>query len=79
MSIAQPADGFEIELPPSLRAERRGDIAILTLTRAAEAQRARRSDRARHRGFFEALPADVKAVVLPPRASISPPASISAN
>jgi enoyl-CoA hydratase/carnithine racemase len=64
VSTAQPADGFEIELPPSLRAERRGDIAILTLMRSHKRNALDDPTVFGIEAFFEALPEGVKAVVL---------------
>jgi enoyl-CoA hydratase/carnithine racemase len=64
VSTAQPADGFEIELPPSLRAERRGDIAVLTLRRAHKRNALDDPTVFGIEAFFEALPDEIKAVVL---------------
>ncbi len=64
MSTAQPADGFDIELPRTLRAERRDDIAILTLTRAEKRNALDDPTVFAIEAFFDALPVAVKAVVL---------------
>ena len=64
MPAAKDHGRFAINLPSSLRAERRGDIAIVRLARA---QKRNALDDATVLGLetlFEALPEDVKAVVL---------------
>ena len=64
MSIAHSVSGFEVELPRSLKAERRDDIAILTLTRVEKRNALNDPTVFGIEAFFDALPADVKAVVL---------------
>jgi (methylthio)acryloyl-CoA hydratase len=56
--------GFDIELPASLKAERRGDIAVLIIARAQK--RNALDDRTVFaiEAFFAALPPEIKAVVL---------------
>ncbi len=58
------AGGFEIELPRTLKAERRDDIAILTLTRAQKRNALDDPTVFGIEAFFDALPEDIKAVVL---------------
>ncbi len=64
MSTLHPADGFGIELPASLRAERRDPIAILTLTRAHKRNALDDPTVFGIEAFFDALPEDIRAVVL---------------
>ncbi len=64
MSIAHSVSGFEVELPRSLKAERRDDIAILTLTRVEKRNALNDPTVFGIEAFFDALPAAVKAVVL---------------
>ena len=64
MNTAQPAGGFEVPLPPTLRAERRDDIAILTLARAQKRNALDDPTVFGIEAFFDALPDAVKAVVL---------------
>jgi enoyl-CoA hydratase/carnithine racemase len=56
--------GFPIELPRSLEAERRGDIAILWLARPEKRNALDDPTVAGIDAFFGALPDDIKAVVL---------------
>ncbi len=64
MSAAHSASGFGIELPPSLKAERRGDVAVLTLARAHKRNALDDPTVFAIDAFFEALPDEIKAVVL---------------
>lgn len=64
MSTAHSAGGFEIELPRTLKAERRGDIAILTLMRAQKRNALDDPTVFGIEAFFDALPEEIKAVVL---------------
>ena len=56
--------GFDLELPPSLKAERRDDIAVLTLARAQKRNALNDPTVFGIETFFEGLPVDIKAVVL---------------
>ena len=72
--MAQP------RLPKSLKVERRGAVAILTLARPEKRNALNDATVLGLETFFQTLPAGVKAVVLAARGQrISPPASISAN
>ena len=62
MSAAK--SGFDITLPRSLRAERRNDIAILSLTRAEKRNAIDDPTVFGIEEFFAALPDAIKAVVL---------------
>ena len=67
------------KLPKSLKVERRGAVAIVTLARPEKRNALNDTTVLGLETFFETLPAGVKAVVLTAKASISPPASISPN
>jgi enoyl-CoA hydratase/carnithine racemase len=56
--------GFEIALPPSLKAEKRGDIAILALSRPEKCNALNNAMIYGIEAFFASLPATIKAVVL---------------
>jgi enoyl-CoA hydratase/carnithine racemase len=62
--VSAAKSGFDIELPRSLRAERRGDIAILSLNRPQKRNAIDDPTVAGIEAFFSALPDAVKAVVL---------------
>ena len=64
MSAAKSGSGFDLHLPRSLRAERRGDIAILALARAQKRNAIDDPTVAGIEAFFAGLPDDIKAVVL---------------
>ena len=63
-------------LPASLAATRQGDIAILRLSRPEKRNALDDETIVGIETFFTALPDGIGAVLLPARASISPPASI---
>jgi len=62
--VSAAKSGFDITLPRSLRAERRNDIAILSLTRAEKRNAIDDPTVAGIEAFFSALPDAIKAVVL---------------
>ena len=64
MSAAKTDSGFDVELPRSLKAERRDDIAMLHLARPEKRNAIDDPTGARHRRFFAALPDGIKAVVV---------------
>jgi enoyl-CoA hydratase/carnithine racemase len=64
VSAAKPGSGFDIQLPRSLKAERRGDIAILFLARAEKRNALDDPTVLGIETFFTALPDGIKAVVL---------------
>ena len=60
-----PATSAEFaDLPPTLRAERRGDVAVLTLSRPEKRNALDDPTVAGIETFFSALPQDIRAVVL---------------
>lgn len=61
---AQPSETLRIDLPPSLAAERRGDVAILRLCRPEKRNALNDATVQGIEIFFAALPEDVKAVVI---------------
>ena len=64
MSAAKSGSGFDIQLPRSLKAERRDDVAILTLARAEKRNAINDPTVFGIEAFFEALPDGIRAVVL---------------
>jgi len=62
--VSKSAGGFDVELPPSLKAERRGDIAILFLARPEKRNAIDDPTVFGIEEFFAALPDAIKAVVL---------------
>ena len=62
--MSKSAGGFDVELPPSLKAERRGDIAILFLARPEKRNAIDDPTVFGIEEFFAALPDAIKAVVL---------------
>jgi (methylthio)acryloyl-CoA hydratase len=64
VSATRPDSGFDIPLPPSLRAERRGAIALLRLARPEKRNAIDDPTVLGIETFFVSLPDDVKAVVL---------------
>jgi enoyl-CoA hydratase/carnithine racemase len=64
MSGARGAGGFAGDLPPSLVAERRGNVAVLRLARAAKRNALDDATIAGLETFFASLPDDIRAVVL---------------
>ncbi len=64
MSAATSGSGFGIKLPPSLRAERRDPVAILSLARAQKRNALDDVTVAGIEAFFAELPDGIKAVVL---------------
>ena len=62
--MSKSAGGFDVELPPSLKAERRGDIAILFLARPEKRNAIDDPTVFGIEAFFAALPDAIKAVVL---------------
>ena len=62
--MSKPASGFDIALPRTLRAERRGHIAILRLARAEKRNALDDPTVFGIEAFFTALPDDIKSVVL---------------
>lgn len=62
--MSKPASGFEIPLPRTLRAERRGNIAVLRLARAEKRNALDDPTVFGIEAFFTALPDDIKSVVL---------------
>lgn len=64
MSAADKDHAFDCELPPSLQAERREEIALLRLTRQEKRNALNDTTIFGIERFFKALPADVKAVIV---------------
>jgi len=64
VSAATSGSGFDIALPASLKAERRGEVAILTLARSHKRNALDDPTVFGIEAFFTALPDDIKAVVL---------------
>ena len=64
MSAPSSATGFDVPLPASLKAERRGDIAVLTLARAQKRNALDDPTVLGIETFFTALPGEIRAVVL---------------
>ncbi len=62
--MSKSGSGFDIQLPRSLKAERRGDIAILSLARAQKRNAIDDPTVLGIEAFFTALPDGIKAVVL---------------
>jgi enoyl-CoA hydratase/carnithine racemase len=62
--MAKPVADFPFELPPSLAAERRGEIALLRLARAQKRNALDDDTVAGIEIFFTALPDDIRAVVV---------------
>src|SRR5919204_5260379 len=63
-AVSKSAGGFDIELPRSLKAERRGEIAILFLARPQKRNAIDDPTVSGIEAFFAALPDTIKAVVL---------------
>jgi enoyl-CoA hydratase/carnithine racemase len=64
VSAATSGSGFDIALPPSLKAERRGEVAVLTLARSQKRNALNDPTVFGIEAFFAALPDDIKAAVL---------------
>src|SRR5215471_6208152 len=64
IAVSKSASGFDVELPRSLKAERRGDIAVLFLARAEKRNAIDDPTVFGIEAFFAALPDAIKAVVL---------------
>jgi enoyl-CoA hydratase/carnithine racemase len=64
VSAATSGSGFDIGLPPSLKAERRDDIAVLTLARPQKRNALDDPTVLGIEKFFDALPDGIKTVVL---------------
>jgi (methylthio)acryloyl-CoA hydratase len=64
VSAAKPDSGFDVELPRSLKAERRGDLAVLRLARPEKRNAIDDPTVLGIERFFAALPDGIKAVVL---------------
>src|SRR5512133_339644 len=64
IAVSKAASGFDVELPRSLKAERRGDIAILFLARPEKRNAIDDPTVSGIEAFFAALPDTIKAVVL---------------
>src|SRR5262249_30539070 len=64
VSSAKSASGFDVELPRSLRADRRDPIAVLSLARPDKRNAIDDPTLAGIEAFFAALPDGIKAVVL---------------
>lgn len=64
MSPAKAKDGFGVDLPSSLRAERRGEIALLLLSRPNKRNAIDDETVLGIETFFASLPADLKAIVI---------------
>jgi enoyl-CoA hydratase/carnithine racemase len=64
VDAAPPGSSLEVELPPSLRAERRDELAFLWLARPQKRNALDDATVAGIEAFFTALPETVKAVVL---------------
>ncbi len=63
-TAAEPDDGLRMDLPTSLKAERRGNIAVLWLARAHKRNALDRATVLGIEMFFGQLPDDIRAVVL---------------
>src|SRR2546429_639404 len=64
IAVSKSGGGFDVELPRSLKAERRGEIAILFLARPQKRNAIDDPTVAGIEAFFAALPDAIKAVVL---------------
>jgi len=64
MSPAKAKDGFGMDLPSSLRTERRGEIALLLLSRPNKRNAIDDETVLGIEAFFTSLPADVRAIVI---------------
>src|SRR5499425_2097096 len=64
IAVSKSASGFDVELPRSLKAERRGDIAVLRLARPEKRNAIDDPTVFGIEAFFAALPDAIKAVVL---------------
>jgi len=64
VSAPSSASGFDVPLPASLKAERHGDIAVLTLARPHKRNALDDPTVLGIETFFTALPGEIKAVVL---------------
>jgi enoyl-CoA hydratase/carnithine racemase len=64
VSAAKSDSGFNVQLPRSLKAERRDDVAILSLARAQKRNAIDDPTVSGIEAFFTALPEGIKAVVL---------------
>src|SRR5262245_21508580 len=64
IAVSKSASGFDVELPRSLKAERRDDIAVLFLARAEKRNAIDDPTVFGIEAFFAALPDAIKAVVL---------------
>src|SRR5215510_12386796 len=64
IAVSKSASGFDVELPRSLKAERRDDIAVLFLARAEKRNAIDDPTVFGIEAFFAALPDTIKAVVL---------------
>jgi (methylthio)acryloyl-CoA hydratase len=64
MSPAKAKDDFALNLPSSLRAERRGEVALLLLSRPQKRNAIDDETVLGIEAFFASLPADVKAIVI---------------
>jgi enoyl-CoA hydratase/carnithine racemase len=64
IAVSKSTGGFDVELPRSLKAERRGEIAILFLARPQKRNAIDDATVAGIEAFFAALPDAIKAVVL---------------
>jgi enoyl-CoA hydratase/carnithine racemase len=64
MPVSAAKTGFDVKLPPSLKAERRNDVAILTIARPHKRNALDDTTVFGIEAFFAALPGDIKAAVL---------------
>ncbi len=64
MPVSAAKTGFDVKLPPSLKAERRKDVAILTIARPHKRNALDDTTVFGIEAFFAALPDDIKAAVL---------------
>src|SRR5262249_57208646 len=64
IAVSKSASGSDVQLPRSLKAERRGDIAVLFLARAEKRNAIDDPTVFGIEAFFAALPDAIKAVVL---------------
>jgi len=64
VSAAKSGSGFDVQLPRSLKAERRDEIAVLSLTRGEKRNALDDPTVFGIEAFFTALPQDIRAVVL---------------
>jgi (methylthio)acryloyl-CoA hydratase len=64
VSAAKSGSGFDVQLPRSLKAERRDEIAVLSLTRAEKRNALDDPTVFGIEAFFTALPQDIRAVVI---------------